>query len=336
MNKLISVIIPVYNAADCLPFCLDCVTGQTYGDLEIILVDDGSTDGSGDLCDARAKKDSRIRVFHKANGGVSSARNKGLDACRGDYIGFVDADDRIEPTMYEKLVRGIESDSSCDIACCGYYNYPMDTLDIKIANGTRKVDPCSPEEAVFYIYEREGYFNAVWNKLFDRAVVFKEQKPVYFNESYYIGEDEVWLAEVLIRCEKVAFVPEPLYYWMPQKGSATRTGGLSDKQMTVLETKTDAMKMLPQTTKTKPLLEAAMYNDCHSYKVMAYCTRDRENYRLIADKIKPMKQSWKKSNRASRMNKIKVILLDAEMALKLPVSLVQATSNMRRFGIKKQ
>ena len=336
MNKLISVIIPVYNAVDCLPFCMDCVTSQTYRDLEIILVDDGSTDGSSDLCDAWANKDTRIKVFHKANGGVSSARNKGLDACNGDYIGFVDADDRIEFTMYEKLARSIESDNSCDMACCGYYNYPMDTLVVKIAKGTRKVKPCSPEEAVFYIYEREGYFNAVWNKLFERSVIFKNQKPVCFNENYYIGEDEVWLAEVLARCEKVAFVPEPLYYWMPQKGSATRTGGLSDKQMTVLETKKAAMKTLPQTPKTRPLLEAAMYNDCHSYKVTAYCTRDGENYKLITDTIRPMKQSWRKSNKASRMNKIKVILLDTEMALRLPVSLVQVTSNMRRFGIKKQ
>lgn len=336
MNKLISVIIPVYNAADCLSFCMNCVTGQTYEELEIILVDDGSTDGSSDLCDSWADKDSRIKVLHKENGGVSSARNMGLDACRGDYIGFVDADDRIEPTMYEKLVRSIESDSSCDIACCGYYNYPMDTMDVRIANGTRKVEPCSPEEAVFYIYEREGYFNSVWNKLFDRGAVFKEQKTVCFNENYYIGEDEVWLAEVLARCIKVAFVPEPLYYWMPQKGSATRTGGLSEKQMTVLKTKIAAMKLLPQTPKTRPLLEAAMYNDCHSYKVMAYCTRDRVNYRLITDTINPMKQSWRKTNRASRMNKIKVILLDTEMALRLPVSLVQATSKMRRFGIKKE
>ena len=97
MRELISVIIPVYNVAEYLPQCLDSVVSQTYRNLEIITVDDGSTDGSGTICDQYAEKDSRFRVIHKANGGVSSARNEGLKTAVGDLIGFVDADDWIEP-----------------------------------------------------------------------------------------------------------------------------------------------------------------------------------------------------------------------------------------------
>lgn len=102
--ETISVIVPVYNAEKYLDRCVESIVAQTYKNLEIILVDDGSTDNSPAICDAWAKKDSRIRVIHKKNGGVSSARNAGLDACTGDYIGFADADDWMEPDMYEVLI----------------------------------------------------------------------------------------------------------------------------------------------------------------------------------------------------------------------------------------
>lgn len=104
---LVTVIVPVYNILEYLPRCVRSITGQTYRRLEIILVDDGSTDGTGRLCDSLAREDSRIRVYHKENGGSSSARNLALEKARGEYVGFVDSDDYIEPDMYERLVEGI-------------------------------------------------------------------------------------------------------------------------------------------------------------------------------------------------------------------------------------
>ncbi len=104
---LISVIVPVYNIEECLERCVGSLTAQTYGNLEILLVDDGSTDKSGALCDALAARDNRIRVFHKENGGSSSARNLGIREARGQYLGFVDSDDYVDPDMYECLYRGI-------------------------------------------------------------------------------------------------------------------------------------------------------------------------------------------------------------------------------------
>ena len=106
-NPLITVIIPVYNIMEYLPRCVRSVTAQTYRELEIILVDDGSTDGTGELCDRLAEEDSRIQALHKENGGSSSARNLGLGHASGEYVGFVDSDDYIEPDMYERLYRGI-------------------------------------------------------------------------------------------------------------------------------------------------------------------------------------------------------------------------------------
>lgn len=107
-NPLITVIIPAYNIMEYLSRCVHSVTAQTYRNLEILLVDDGSTDGTGELCDELGSEDDRIRVLHKENGGSSSARNLGLEAASGEYVGFVDSDDYIEPDMYERLLRAIE------------------------------------------------------------------------------------------------------------------------------------------------------------------------------------------------------------------------------------
>lgn len=106
---LITVIVPVYNILDCLPRCVHSITAQTYRNLEILLVDDGSTDGTGRLCDELAGEDSRIRVYHRENGGTSRARNLGLAEASGEYVGFVDSDDDISPDMYEKLLWGIRT-----------------------------------------------------------------------------------------------------------------------------------------------------------------------------------------------------------------------------------
>lgn len=118
-GPLISIIVPVYNILDYLPRCVQSIREQTYQNLEILLVDDGSTDGTGELCDRLAAEDDRIRVFHKENGGSSSARNLGLAHVRGEYIGFVDSDDYIDPDMYEKLYLGLQSYADAGIVQIG-------------------------------------------------------------------------------------------------------------------------------------------------------------------------------------------------------------------------
>ena len=118
-EKLVSVIIPAYNIEDYIGRCLDSVLSQTYKNLEILVVDDGSSDCTGEILDDYEKKDQRIRVIHKENGGVSSARNIGIEAATGDYIGFVDGDDLMEPEMYKTLVNLLKEENA-DIAHCGH------------------------------------------------------------------------------------------------------------------------------------------------------------------------------------------------------------------------
>ncbi|MBQ8615735.1 MAG: glycosyltransferase, partial [Clostridia bacterium] len=119
--KKISIILPVYNVENYLDKCLTSLVNQTYQNLEIILVNDGSPDNSGEVCENWAKKDSRIKVLHKANGGVSSARNFGLDNATGDFIGFIDPDDFVELDMYEKLLNALNSQNAT-MAMCRYQN----------------------------------------------------------------------------------------------------------------------------------------------------------------------------------------------------------------------
>lgn len=137
-KKLVSVIIPAYNIEKYIGRCLDSVLSQIYENLEIIIVDDGSSDGTGKILDDYEKRDSRIKVIHKENGGVSSARNKGLDMAVGDYIGFVDGDDIIAPEMYETLVKLLEEEDA-DIAHCGYQMVFPDRVDYYYNTGKRKV-----------------------------------------------------------------------------------------------------------------------------------------------------------------------------------------------------
>ena len=121
MENLISVIVPVYNIEAYLRKCIDSILAQTYTNLEIILVDDGSTDNSGEICNEYAAKDARIRVIHKGNGGLSSARNTGIDIATGKYIGFVDSDDYLAPDMYEKLLGAIVNNHA-DISVCNVHH----------------------------------------------------------------------------------------------------------------------------------------------------------------------------------------------------------------------
>ena len=120
---MISVIVPVYNVKPYLRKCLDSIINQSYRDLEILIIDDGSTDGSGDICD-EYRKDDRIKVFHTENRGLSAARNLGLDSASGDWIGFVDSDDWIEPDMYEVLIRKGEETGADVVECGSLFEYP--------------------------------------------------------------------------------------------------------------------------------------------------------------------------------------------------------------------
>lgn len=167
-EKLVSIIVAVYNIEEYLQRCVDSILAQTYRNLEIILVDDGATDSSGRICDEYAQKDERIQVIHKKNGGLSDARNAGMDVAKGDYIGFVDGDDWIEPDMYRAMVTACEREQA-QIAACRYKQ--ITKSGIVDASAGNSVSLSKTEALEIYVCGDERYliYNSVWSKLFQQT-----------------------------------------------------------------------------------------------------------------------------------------------------------------------
>lgn len=327
-DGLISVIVPVYNVEEYLPQCLDSICTQTYKDLEIILVDDGSTDSSGAICDQWAEKDPRIRVIHKKNGGVSAARNEGLKAATGALIGFVDSDDWVEPDMYEKMKKRM---GSADVVMSGFFDYPYGMDCQAIPRGIRAVRPCGYEGAVLQIMSRDCYYCTLWNKLYRMKAVKKGGRLIQFDTALDFGEDEIWLLQVLKNSKKITFLPEPLYHWRRREGSITRFDRVSEKQMSLLEAKKQSFRLMPNTRAARSLAKSKMFNDCFFMRIRAYCTKDWEHYRKITEKLAPLWRTWLAHKDTPLLRKIKVLVIMAEMKLNLPGPLVEFTDNIKKM-----
>ena len=193
MNELVSVIIPVYNVADYLPACIESVKAQTYKEIQIILVDDGSNDGSGELCDKAATEDERITVIHRENGGLSAARNTGIAAAKGEFICFLDSDDLLDADFVERLYV-IAKEKSADVVACGFVRFGDDS-DIAKNNDSEKqekVTEYSNKQAVREVIKERNVKSVAWNKLY-KSSLFKELK---FPEGK-LHEDEFFINKIL-------------------------------------------------------------------------------------------------------------------------------------------
>lgn len=207
-NDLISVIVPVYNMENYLERCVNSILQQTYKRLEIILVDDGSTDASPAMCDAFAKKDGRIKVVHKENGGLSDARNAGLRVATGSYIGYVDSDDWIEHGMYEKMYTAcVENDAQ--LCVCRYFCEYADRTE---GGGTGECVPLTRDALLkIYIGGHPQYviYNSVWSKLFARSLVEDMVFPKGRN-----SEDITYTTKAFCRLRSAVYLDECLYHYV--------------------------------------------------------------------------------------------------------------------------
>lgn len=227
MNEVISVIIPVYNVCEYLEECMKSVVDQTYRNLEIILVDDGSNDGSGIMCDEWARRDERIVVVHKENGGLSDARNAGLKVASGQLIGFIDSDDKIEQTMFEKLYH-VLSDNQTDIACCNYDRFG----DIEFTNpDTKQVIIYSKDEFFFEYMKYPRWFSpSACLKLYRKSVI----KNLLFEYGVHY-EDIMWTLRCADSSNAVAYLDESLYHYRCRQGSIITTGVTKEGKIGVKE-----------------------------------------------------------------------------------------------------
>ena len=198
--KLLSIIVPVYNVKSYLKKCVESIINQTYTNLQIILVDDGSTDGSQDICDEFAQRDSRIVVIHKENGGLSTARNVGRDRAKGVYIAFVDSDDWLEPNMYEALISQLEKHEA-DIVACSFYECKGDGK--KAVGDSKNIRVIDTEE--IFINKNQLRF-LVWNKVFRRS--FVEEMRFVPGQVY---EDFHFCRQVFLKTKKLVYLDVPFY-----------------------------------------------------------------------------------------------------------------------------
>lgn len=212
----ISIIVPVYNVEKYIEKCIDSIINQTFQNLEIILVDDGSKDSSPTICDNYEKKDSRIRVIHKENGGLSSARNAGIDLATGEYIGFIDPDDYIEHDMFEVLYDLIKK-YDADLSVCGLIDCYGENVKRKITKDMATDKCVNKSEAIKIVMEaKESCVSAV-NKLYKKEI-FNDGLRYEEGKTF---EDALIIIDVLMKCNKVAFTNVEGYYYIHRKNSIT-------------------------------------------------------------------------------------------------------------------
>lgn len=225
MNELISVIVPIYNVQDYLRRCLNSILGQTYCNLEILLIDDGSTDESGSIADEYAEKDSRVQVVHTEHYGVSAARNCGMGRARGEYFAFVDSDDYVLDNFLERLYD-LSQEYDAQISVCDYVRSKKDKFSLNEYEG--KVECLSSEEWLSEWHgKRKKLETVVWNKLYHKDIFEKEA------EIFPVGQihEDVQTEHLLIaKCEKVVFTTEKLYVYLQRENSLTHRK-ISQKDM---------------------------------------------------------------------------------------------------------
>lgn len=200
----ISIIVPIYNSEDKLERCINSILSQSYKDIEIILINDGSTDESLKICEEFKNKDKRIILIDKKNAGVSAARNCGLDITTGEYIQFVDSDDYIKPNMCECLLKGI-CKSKADVVICGYDRTEKNKITSKFPKEAT-INKLYDFKDTFSELFNNALFNAPWNKLYR-----KERIKKYFKENLSIGEDLLFNLSYFSDCDKIVMINDCLY-----------------------------------------------------------------------------------------------------------------------------
>ena len=250
-TEKISVIVPVYNIAAYLDECVSSLAAQTHRDLEIMLIDDGSTDGSGELCDAWARRDERVKAIHKVNGGAASARNAGLDQCTGDFVCFVDSDDVVEPEYVAHLMQAL-AESGADAAVCGFDFWSQDGFKPQPAQSVQGV--CSGEDYMFR-FLHDWSCSLLWNKIYSREVI----GDLRMAEGHRI-DDEYFTYQVCMNCRRVAVTDRCLYHYRMRASSAVQDVTARKEQL-MLDRVGYVIQRYAHIARRMPDLEDAYFSD---------------------------------------------------------------------------
>lgn len=282
MQPLISVIVPVYNVAEYLPRCMESILGQSYRNLEIILINDGSTDGSGLMCDEFAQRDSRIVVIHQENAGVSAARNAGLDVASGEWIGFVDSDDYIDHGMYERL-RCIALKNDTKISACGFVKIHLDShKEYRVCHNINEI--LTQKEALIYLMSDRYYEGYVWNKLFHSSLFACER----FDSGLYYCEDLLIVTRLLLKTDGLAYSPTTLYHYNHRQANITNT--FNERRLTDLEAREQVIAIVDTISSDISKLAKCYYT--HAAIGIMYASAKGRNYRYMSVLRKKALSFW--------------------------------------------
>lgn len=247
MRDLISVIVPVYNVEKYVGRCLESICNQTYQNLEVLVVDDGSPDNSINICKEKAQIDDRIRILRKKNGGLASARNEALDVVNGKYIVCVDSDDWIESNMIEMLYNNL-IEYNADMSVCDFYQEKdNDTIYNQKEKGTILL---SREEAMEYAILPSKYYGFAWNKMYKKELI----QDLRYNETFLKGEDSPFTCSYINKCNRVVYSKIPLYHYRIDSISISRSKFNLGK-MTVLDSYMSIIDLLKENEFSKYLID---------------------------------------------------------------------------------
>lgn len=278
MEKIISVVVSVYKMKDCLDRCVRTLLEQTYRNYEIILVDDGSPDECGAMCDTWAKKETRIRAYHKSNGGLSSARNFGMTHAHGDFIIFPDPDDWVEPQYLEKLMS-IREASHADLSICGHYNFKGGKDYVWNSSAVPMI--LNTTDALEMMMRPSAFCGFAWNKLYSMKVI--NDHALRFDEELGMAQDLHFNVRYLQLCHRIAYDPVPLYHYNHDSNGVTVVkNALTPRQMSGLLT---YKKIAEMTHAAYPIVEATAYASlcrlCLQY-IKAYCRNDMKDQVMLS------------------------------------------------------
>ena len=233
---MISIVVPVYKSEKTLPGCLDSLLAQTYSDIEVICVVDGSPDSCGDICDAYAAKDVRVKSIKRENGGVSSARNRGIEEAKGEYLLFVDSDDTVEADYCEKMWNA-HKETGADLVICGFHHWYVGRDVVKVPSnpgvyetgihGSQQSRSKGGFAKDFLTLYQEGFLNMPWNKL------FKKELAGRFDTSLSLGEDLLFNMAYLEKCEKIAVISEALINYIQEEKGNTLSSKKRDNKLEI-------------------------------------------------------------------------------------------------------
>lgn len=314
MNEslLVSMIVPIYNVEKYLDACVKSLVEQTYRNIEILLVDDGSRDSSGEISDEWEKVDSRIRVFHKENGGVSAARNLALQHAKGEYVFFVDSDDYIASDYVEKMIAAMEKENA-DMSMCKYYNVwqNMQRVEGRLPN---KEMVLSVEQYLEGLYVYSGHYSLMCNKAFKREL--------FDGVEFAIGkrnEDARIMLQLVLKANKVVHVAKPLYYYRQRQTSFTK----SENREVMLSSETEWIRLHIEKLEQKGMVRL------HMLALKLYFNKIAESFAFLS---KHASGEYKKEIRKIGKKLLKSSLFSARVKIKIALCMYFTKSYSRYFN----